>query len=357
MSSFPFYRAKVTAPVPIDITKITLAHQPQEDDPQKYQPDPGLVDAVNVALLLGRPLLLTGEPGTGKTQLAYSLAWQLGLPDKPLKFETKSTSMARDLFYSYDHLARFHAAETKQGSQENLDYITYNALGIALLRANPENEVKHLFRQNRFKHGGQRRSVVIVDEIDKAPRDFPNDILNEVEEMSFKITELENAEVTVERGMRPILVLTSNSEKHLPDAFLRRCIYYNIPFPEKDDMCNIVEARMGQFLDMNASWLSTALDLFYELRELNSALIKKPATAELLNWLTALPEIFRAEKVELTGETLRTELDPLATDKKTLLIERSFCVLIKLSEDRDRASTIVNLWSKKKPATHTASLK
>jgi MoxR-like ATPase len=346
MTDFPYYRAEAVEPLDVDLTTLTLLQRREQLDPQRYRPDPGLVDAVNVALLLGQPLLLTGEPGTGKTQLAYSLAWQLGLRDEPLKFETKSTSTARDLFYSYDTLSRFHAAQTNQGSQESLDYVTYNALGVALLRANPENEVRHLIPRG-FEHGGKRRSIVLIDEIDKAPRDFPNDILNEVEGMYFRISELENAKVIVEESLRPILILTSNSERHLPDAFLRRCIYYNIPFPENDSMREIVEARMGRFRDENAAWLSTALDLFYQLREPNSGLVKKPATAELLNWLTALPEVFQAHNIEVTPKTLRTAIDHADADKTNLLIEKTLCTLIKLSEDRDRASTIVNVWSMK----------
>src|SRR5262245_56070821 len=117
------------------------SRRPAQTDPAGYKPDRGLIDAVNVALLLGQPLLVTGEPGTGKTQLAYSVAWELGF-DQPLMFETKSTHTARDLFYTYDMLSRFHAAETHEGSQRNLDYITYNALGIAILRSNDETAVK-----------------------------------------------------------------------------------------------------------------------------------------------------------------------------------------------------------------------
>lgn len=264
--------------------KLPLPQRAKQTDPAGYRPDSGLIDAVNVALLLGQPLLLTGEPGTGKTQLANSVAWELGF-DPPLMFETKSTNTARDLFYTYDTLSRFHAAQTGEGSQNSLDYISYNALGIAILRSNEAADVKPWLPAG-FDHGGRRRSVVLVDEVDKAPRDFPNDLLNEVEDMYFKIVELGNAKISASEEMRPIMIITSNSEKHLPDAFLRRCIYYNIPFPDKKRLSEIILARIGRF-DGEGS-LSDALDFFSNLREPNSGLQKRPATAELLAWLTAL---------------------------------------------------------------------
>ncbi|MBM3241021.1 AAA family ATPase [Candidatus Poribacteria bacterium] len=124
------------------------------DQPSKYLPGPGLIDAMNVALLLGQPLLLTGEPGTGKTLFAYSVAWELGF-DPPLKFEAKSTSVARDLFYTYDTVGRFHAAQTKQGSQNPLDYITYQALGKAILLANEKQRVAKWLPEG-FEHIGTR---------------------------------------------------------------------------------------------------------------------------------------------------------------------------------------------------------
>src|SRR5262249_52414736 len=174
----------------------------EQTKPEGYLADAGLVDAVNVALLLGQPLLLTGEPGTGKTQLAYSLAWELGL-DEPLKFETKSTSTASDLFYTYNALGHFHAAQCGEASRRALDYLTYNALGIAILRANDESSVR-AYLPDDFRHGGRRRSVVLIDEIDKAPRDFPNDLLNEVEAMYFRIPELSNALIAAHPAMHPI---------------------------------------------------------------------------------------------------------------------------------------------------------
>lgn len=286
--SYPYYSDElIQATEPVELPPSSYHDQ----KPEHYLPDSGLVNAVNVALILGQPLLLTGEAGTGKTQLAYHLAHQLRLAE-PLKFETKSNSIAKDLFYLYDYLGHFYAAQTKQGSQRSQDYITYHALGLAILRANPVDQIQDIIN-NSFKQISDKpcRSVVLIDEIDKAPRDFPNDILNEVEAMYFRIAELQNREVKAEPALSPVLVLTSNSEKHLPDAFLRRCIYYHIPFPEKERLTKIVVKRLGDdYSGQKSGFLSRALDFFYELRKGN--LRKKPATAELLNWLTTFHEIF-----------------------------------------------------------------
>jgi len=331
---FPYYTGKPEKPHTEGPAKLPISRRAGQDDPAGYLPDPGLVDAVNVALLLGQPLLLTGEPGTGKTQLAYSVAWELGF-DPPVKFETKSTSTARDLFYAYDTLGRFHAAQTGEGSQKSLDYLTYNALGIAILRANEETALAPFLPQD-FKHGGRRRSVVLIDEVDKAPRDFPNDILNEVEGMYFKIPELGNAKIAAEESMRPLLFITSNSEKHLPDAFLRRCIYYNIPFPEQDGLIRIVTARLGHFAGNSSQLLTDALALFHKLREPVSGLHKKPSTAELLGWLLVLREI--GQDVE---NPIRQKPERLASTLNTL---------IKTAEDQEQAQTILaEWWQKLKP--------
>src|ERR1700760_2919691 len=158
----------------------TVATQ-QMEGAAPYLPDEGLVDAVNVALILRKPLLLTGEPGTGKTSLAASVAAELGL-DRPLRFQTKSTSIARDLFYYYDSLGHFHAAQTQKqrGSIEPAEYIKIQALGKAIIRTLDPLKVREVLPD--FEHHSPRRSVVLVDEVDKAPRDFPNDILHEIED-------------------------------------------------------------------------------------------------------------------------------------------------------------------------------
>jgi MoxR-like ATPase len=279
-TGIPQNRHEVPAHLPIP------GHE-EQNHPSGYRPDAGLVDAVNVALLLGQPLLLTGEPGTGKTHLAFNLAWEFNYGCEV--FETKSTSTARDLFYYYDTVGRFYAAQTGGGSQRPLDYITYNALGLAIIRSNPEENVRDLLPPD-FKHGGARRSVVLIDEVDKAPRDFPNDLLNEVENLYFKIPELGNVRISASPEMRPLIVITSNSEKHLPDAFLRRCVFYNIPFPDDQRLKDIIMSRIGGYFgDRKSPLLSDALAFFDTLRA-SGSLHKRPATAELIGWLISLRE-------------------------------------------------------------------
>ncbi len=294
--TFPFFNGTIQKPPPKPV-ELPAYDGGRQRDPAAYITDEPLVDAVNVALLLSQPLLLTGEPGTGKTDLAYRLAWELGL-GKPLVFNTKTTSTARDLFYTFDAMGRFQVAHTGQGSANNLDYLTYNALGLAVLRSRDQAEVQDILPPG-FVHGGRRQSVVLVDEIDKAPRDFPNDLLHEVQHLSFRIAELGNTEVSADPGLRPILVLTSNSEKNLPDAFLRRCVFYNIPMPGTARLIKIVQSRIGTFKGGGMSggiaagtdrgavpMLESAVQLFEEIRK--AGLRKPPSTAELLNWIEIL---------------------------------------------------------------------
>ena len=278
-----------------DIARAAAPESRQVDDhPGDYVPDPGLVDAVNVALVLNRPLLLTGDPGTGKTQLAFSVAWQLA-SRKQLnvatahveRFEAKSTSVARDLFYSFDTLGRFQAAYSG-GKANNIDYITYNALGRALLRALPKTTVSHLLPP-QFDHDGPTRSIVLIDEIDKAPRDFPNDLLNEIDQMFFRMPELGNERVggadVLSRDYFPLVFISSNSEKNLPDPFLRRCIYYNIPFPERDALETILLARLKSLMPARGRLIEDVLDFYGELRD-NQASGRKISPAELIQWIT-----------------------------------------------------------------------
>jgi MoxR-like ATPase len=257
-----------------------FAKAEQLADPRLYLADKGLRDAVNVSLTLGQPLLLTGEPGTGKTQLAYSLAYELNLPE-PLVFNTKTSSTAKDLFYRYDALRHFHDAQFGKGDLGVEAYITYEALGLAILLSMESADADPLLPEN-LKGKGPTRSVILVDEVDKAPRDLPNDVLNEIESMSFTVKETGRM-FSSHINFRPILILTSNSEKNLPDAFLRRCVFYHIPFPNPERLRLIVERRLAPSLHFTSEMLENAIRHFEEIRAL--PLKKKPATSECLAWL------------------------------------------------------------------------
>ena len=256
------------------------------DDPAGYLAEDGLRDAVNVALALGQPLLVTGEPGTGKSELAGSIAHSLNLPS-PFVFTVKSNSVARDLFYRYDSLRHFHDAQFSTERPNIDDYIEYEALGLAILLAMPGRDADR-FLPSAYRGTGPRRSVVLIDEVDKAPRDLPNDVLNEIDQMSFTVKETGRT-FRAEKAGKPVVVLTSNSEKTLPDAFLRRCVFYHISFPDRSRLREIVRRRLGPTNGFSPDMVESAIRHFERIREIG--LRKKPSTSELLAWLRILARL------------------------------------------------------------------
>ena len=259
--------------------------------PDAYDAEPGLADAVNSALLLAQPLLVSGEPGTGKTQLAEKMALELGLP--LCKFETRSTSVAQDLFYHFDHVARFQTAQsdTNKAALDPLNFIEFGALGRAIVESLPTAEAATLFPAGRLPdwYGGPRRAIVLIDETDKAPSDFPNDALNEVERHYFRIREVGGGRVvSAAEALRPIIVITSNSEKQLPDAFLRRCVFFHLQPIEAERLRRIVVRRLAGLQVRPGRLLDEALALFADLRSSDYDLRKRPSTSEFLGFVAAL---------------------------------------------------------------------
>jgi MoxR-like ATPase len=245
-----------------------------------------LKNAVNVSIALGKPLLIRGEPGTGKTRLAHSIA--RGLSKKLITWNIKSTTKAQEGLFVYDTVQRLN--DSRFGDKDVSDikhYIKLGKLGRAF--TSPE------------------QVVLLIDEIDKADLEFPNDLLNELDEMSFYIPEIDE---TITAKYRPITIITSNAEKELPDAFLRRCIFHYIEFPSTELMEEIVKVH---FPDIKNNLMHKAISTFYKLREIDG-FRKKPSTSELLDWIQALvaggisPDKLQNE-IPFIGTLLKKETD------------------------------------------------
>ncbi len=231
-----------------------------------FQPDPDLVLAVNAALAVGAPLLLTGEPGTGKTQVAYWLARHLGIADRLFVLAVQSTTTREDLLYRFDTVAYFHAAHdpARKGDLDRTTFVTPGPLWRA-------------FRSER--------SIVLIDEIDKAGRDFPNDLLHVLDQHSFVVGETHQVVERLPGRPPPLVAITSNSERRLPEPFLRRCIVHHLAF-DVEVVRRAVAARAGDFPRLAEDARAAGIERFLELRE--RPLRKKPSLAELLVWLTIL---------------------------------------------------------------------
>ena len=233
---------------------------PKWEGTDDYIASSDLARIVNVAVLLGRPLLIKGEPGTGKTLLASSIA--RGLNMELITWHVKSTTKAKDGLYVYDTVQRLYDSQFGDGDPSNIRaYIRLGVLGEAFQ--------------------ADKRVVVVIDEVDKADLEFPNDLLWELDRMSFHIPETGD---TITARQRPVVIVTSNAEKELPDAFLRRCVFHYIAFPDPEQMAEIVRVHHPNLQD---DLLRAAIEAFYVVRQMDG-LAKRPSTSELVDWVQAL---------------------------------------------------------------------
>src|SRR5215475_3005562 len=271
----------------------------------QYVATDDLTMAVNAAITLARPLLIKGEPGTGKTQLAQEIARSLGAP--LYEWHIKSTSKAQQGLYEYDAVSRLRDSQLGEARVHDIrNYIVKGRLWEAF--------------------ESQARPVLLIDEIDKADIEFPNDLLLELDRMEFYVYELNR---TVKARARPIVMITSNNEKELPDAFLRRCFFHYIRFPDEATMAAIIDAH---YPSIKQRLVNEALKIFYDMRKV-PGLKKKPSTRELLDWLKLLmtddvdPETLKSRDPSklippLAGALLKNEADVMLFERLAFLARR-----------------------------------
>ena len=261
--------------------------------------------AVNAAIALQKPLLIKGEPGTGKTMLAFEVA--KALDKKIYTWHIKSTTIAQQGLYDYDAVARLR--DSQLGDEKVKDIANYINKGRLWEAFQADEQV-----------------VLLIDEIDKADIEFPNDLLLELDKMEFYVYELQK---TIQAKQRPIVIITSNNEKELPDAFLRRCFFHYIRFPEKDTMQEIISVH---FPKIEQNLVDEAMRLFYNIREVRG-LKKKPSTSELLDWIHLL-KLGGADTTELEKIDLSEEMPPQAG--ALLKNEQDYDLLAKMKKGYQR---------------------
>jgi MoxR-like ATPase len=272
MPDYPFELVRYDRDKPLPKIKELLRERPFSitgnsfaEDARRFVPGEDLETAINTAIAVGEPLLITGEAGTGKTQAAYYAAYKLDI-EPVIHFQVKSDSTAHDLLYHFDTVRYFHDAHFRKTDEplNKADYIERSALWKAIESEHPR--------------------VLLIDEIDKAPRDFPNDLLHELDKMEFYVAETQEL-ISASRSHRPIVFITSNSERRLPEPFLRRCVYHHIRFDD-ELVRQAMEKRREEYRKLSDEFLKLAMRRFLALRDRN--LRKKPATGEFLVWLRVL---------------------------------------------------------------------
>jgi MoxR-like ATPase len=396
----PFLAVQTVMPLQLRMP-LTAGH----DEPTRYQPPPGLKEAMDVAMMLGEPIVLTGPPGCGKTQAAHWLAHQLNAGDV-LRFDVKSTTLGGDLLYAFDDVARFRDAAASGlpggGVKPLVRYLRFSALGLGILRAAGPDSVLYVgedalkdrsaIRRHRrllddaFGPGwdppdgracvadllaegegpalergqaasspdleeavaaedsdpmvsgsGREVRVVLIDELDKAPRDTPNDLLAEVERMTFLIGEL-GLRVRTDKAVRPIVVITSNAEKPLPEPFLRRCAYFDVPRLKGATLAKVIQEnlRVRQIGDGFAGEVAEVAD---RLNASQDAIQRKPGAAEVLAWSEVLVRYG-------AGRGLKAWISGLARARpEPQGLENSLTALLKHAEDQKAALAMILDWA------------